>query len=176
MKENKKNTKNTIVIVLDIVLLIFLVVYAIYSFKTSKAYEIDITSFRVETDKKKFDFCIDSISKYTLGTKRYISIDGWIVEKGVDSKTLDTIKVVLKDIETGKYYAIPTTRKTRKDVTKLIYDGVMYDDSGFEVKTQFESIVNPDLHEYEIFFYMNNEEGKKIIKTDIKVNEWINNH
>ncbi|WP_044914246.1 hypothetical protein [Butyrivibrio sp. WCE2006] len=168
--------KNNIVIALEIVLIIVLLLCVGYAFWNSKTVQFTATDMQILTKDSGVDFSIQNVSKFKQKSSDYIDIKGWVVEKNIESKGTDKIKVVLKNTDTGIYYLIPTIRQMRKDVTYYFYDGTKYDESGFEAKVRFSEDINTDLNEYEIFIYLENEAGKKLISTENKFNEWIANH
>ena len=87
----------------------------------------------------------------------------------------DDIKVVLMDINTGRCYSIPTTRISKKSLTRQYYDGVTYDDSGFEGKIRLGKEIKTS-SEYQVLIYLKNSDGKKLVDTQTGVFGWINSH
>ena len=74
-------------------------------------------------------------------------IAGWCLISGRPTMPI-ALHVIVKDLESGAYYQLPTTVEDRPDVTAHFSDGVNYDHSGFKV-----SLKNTNLHaeSYEIF-------------------------
>lgn len=172
----EKIENNRMMIVIEIIILLLLVYYAFFAFRQSRANDFDTSTIPIVSKDEGYDYSIENVSKPKLGVKYYVDVKGWAVEKGVKSRSSDTISVVLKNVDTGNYYYIPTMRQMRKDVTRHFYDGIEYDDSGFEAKVSFSKEVNADSSEYEIFVYLENKKGKKLINTNTKFNEWINSN
>lgn len=170
----KKNWKS-IVIALEIVFLAGLCALAIITYKNSKPVVFKTSGVKVVAKDQGVDFKLERIEKNADGGRDYITLKGWIVEKNVDSKSSDTIKVVLMDINTGRCYSIPTTRQLRQTVTKQFYDGTNYDESGFEAKVQLGKEINTS-SEYQVLIYLNNKQGKKLADTQTGVFTWINSH
>ena len=172
----KKIGKGRLPIVIEIAMLFFLAYYALFTFRQSRANVFDVSSISIVYKDEGYDYEIENVSKPKLGVKYYVDVKGWVVEKGIKSRSSDTIRVVLKNIDTGDYYYIPTTRQMRKDITRRFYDGTEYDDSGFEAKVSFSKEVNANQSEYEIYIYLENREGKRLVNTNTKLNEWISSN
>lgn len=160
----------------EIVILVILIFYGLSAYRNSKAVRLDISGIQIIAENQGCEFAIENVDKPEIEPRKYVYVKGWVVEKNVKSRSSDKIKVTLKKTDSNDYYCIPTVRQLRKDVTKRFYDGTKYDDSGFEGKLQFCEEVDPEYGEYEIYIYLENKNGKKLINTNIKLNEWINNN
>ncbi len=88
-------------------------------------------------------------------TEDYVYISGWLVKPGEQSDKV-AIKIVLKDLNTGEYFVVPTEVTVRSDVTDLYNDGNEYDYCGFSVKipywnglekTDYEILAQYDLND-----------------------------
>ena len=167
--ENKRT-----IIVIEIIILLLLACYGLYAFRQNRANVFDASTIPIVSKDDGYDYSIDYVSKPKLGVKDYVEVKGWVVERGYASRNSDTIGVVLKNVDTGKYFTIPTIKNNRKDVTRQFYDGTEYDDSGFEAKVSFGKEFKADSSDYEIYIYVKNKNGKKLVNTDTKLNEWIN--
>lgn len=167
----KKNIKN-LVIALEIVFLAALAALAVITYRNSRPVAFKTSGMKVVSKDQGVDFKIDSIERSTDGGKEYITVKGWVLERGVESKASDPLKVVLMDINTGRCYSIPTVRMSKKSLTRQYYDGVTYDDSCFEAKIGLCKEIN-DSSEYQVLIYLKNSEGKKLVDTQTGVFSWI---
>ena len=165
--------RRRIIIYFDVVLLVMCGLYAVTLYRGTREAILNVSNIRTVSESDGFAFDIESVRKYKEGLKKYLSVKGWAIEKNVDSKAGDTIKIVLKSVDTGDYYTLPTARQTRQDITTLFYDGTVYDDSGFVATLLLQDKVNPYADEYEIYILLNNGEGKKLLDTNTRFNEWI---
>ena len=170
----KKNLKNA-VIVLEIIFLAVLAVLAVKTFINSRPVAFKTSGMTVVSQGQGVDFKLEGIETTTDHGKDYISVKGWVLEQGVESKMSDDIKVVLMDINTGRCYSIPTTRISKKSLTRQYYDGVTYDDSGFEGKIRLGKEIKTS-SEYQVLIYLKNSDGKKLVDTQTGVFGWINSH
>ena len=170
----KKNLKNA-VIVLEIIFLAILAALAVVTYRNSRPVAFRTSGMKVVSKDQGVDFKIEGIEKKTDNGKEYITVKGWVLEKGVESKTSDTIEVVLMDINTGRCYSIPTNRLSKKSLTRQYYDGTTYDDSGFEGKIQLCKEINAS-SEYQVLIYLKNSSGKKLVDTQTGVFGWISSH
>lgn len=168
---SKKNLKLA-VIVLEIIFLAALALLAFNTYRNSRPVAFKTSGMKVVSQDQGVDFKLESIEKSTDGGKDYITVKGWVLEKGVESKASDPLKVVLMDINTGKCYSIPTVRTSKKSLTRQYYDGVTYDDSSFEAKIGLCKEIN-DSSEYQVLIYLKNSEGKKLVDTQTGVFSWI---
>lgn len=168
---SKKNLKLA-VIVLEIIFLAALALLAFNTYRNSRPVAFKTSGMKVVSQDQGVDFKLESIEKSTDGGKDYITVKGWVLEKGVESKASDPLKVVLMDINTGRCYSIPTVRTSRKSLTRQYYDGVTYDDSSFEAKIGLCKEIN-DSSEYQVLIYLKNSEGKKLVDTQTGVFSWI---
>ena len=82
-------------------------------------------------------------------TKDYVCISGWLIKRG-EQVDKAAIKIVLKDVETGKCFLVPTDVVTRPDVTEYFADNNKYDYSGFSVKIPYWVELDTD-KDYELF-------------------------
>lgn len=82
-------------------------------------------------------------------TKDYVCISGWLIKRGEQIDKV-AIKIVLKDIKTGKCVLVPTDIVTRPDVTGYFADGNEYTYSGFSVKIPYWEELDTD-NDYELF-------------------------
>ena len=171
----EKKPWKKIIIALEIVFLAGLCALALVTYRNSRPVAFKTSGVKVVSKDQGVDFKLERIEKNTDGGKDYISLKGWIVEKNVESRSSDTIKVVLLDINTGKCYSIPTTRQLRQTVTKQFYDGTNYDESGFEAKIQLGKEIN-ESSEYQVLIYLKNKDGKMLADTQTGVFGWINSH
>ena len=172
----KKNIK-ILVICLEIIFLAAICSLAIFTYRSSRPVAFKTSGMTVVSNDQSHgvDFKFDGIEKSTDGGKEYITVKGWVLQQGVESKTSDTIKVVLMDINTGRCYSIPTERTSKKSLTRQYYDGTTYDDSGFEGKIRLCNEINSS-SEYQVLIYLKNSEGKKLVDTQTGVFGWINAH
>ena len=168
---SKKNLKLA-VIVLEIIFLAALALLAFNTYRNSRPVAFKTSGMKVVSQDQGVDFKLESIEKSTDGGKDYITVKGWVLEKGVESKASDPLKVVLMDINTGRCYSIPTVRTSKKSLTRQYYDGVTYDDSSFEAKIGLCKEIN-DSSEYQVLIYLKNSEGKKLVDTQTGVFSWI---
>ena len=168
---SKKNLKLA-VIVLEIIFLAALALLAFNTYRNSRPVAFKTSGMKVVSQDQGVDFKLESIEKSTDGGKDYITVKGWVLEKGVESKASDPLKVVLMDINTGRCYSIPTVRTSRKSLTRQYYDGVTYDDSSFEAKIGLCKEIN-DSSEYQVLIYLKNSEGRKLVDTQTGVFSWI---
>lgn len=172
----KKNIK-TFIICLEIIFLAFLVSLAVYTYRSSRPVAFKTSKMTVvsQDNSQGVNFKLEGIEKSTDGGKEFITVKGWVLQQGLESKTSDTIRVVLMDINTGRCYSIPTERTSKKSLTRQYYDGTTYDDSGFEGKVQLCKEINAS-SEYQVLIYLKNSEGKKLVDTQTGVFGWINSH
>ncbi len=172
----KKNIRS-LVICLEIIFLAALAVLAVFTYRNSRPVAFKTSGMTVvsQGDGQGVDFKLDGIEKSTDGGKEYITVKGWVLQQGIESKTSDTIKVVLMDINTGRCYSIPTERTSKISLTRQYYDGTTYDDSGFEGKIGLGKEINSS-SEYQVLIYLKNSEGKKLVDTQTGVFGWINAH
>lgn len=172
----KKNIK-IFIISLEIIFLAALCLLAVFTYRNSRPVAFKTSKMTVvsKDQNQGVDFKLEGIEKSTDGGKEYITVKGWVLEQGVESKTSDTIKVVLMDINTGRCYSIPTVRTSKKSLTRQYYDGNTYDDSGFEGKIKLGNEINAS-SEYQVLIYLKNSEGKKLVDTQTGVFGWINSH
>ena len=171
----EKKSLKKVIIALEMIFLASLCALAFVTYRNSRPVAFKTSGVKVVAKDQGVDFKLERIEKKTDGGRDYITLKGWIVEKNVDSKASDTIKVVLMDINTGKCYSIPTTRQLRQTVTKQFYDGTNYDESGFEAKVQLGNEIN-ESSEYQVLIYLNNNQGKKLADTQTGVFGWISSH
>ena len=169
---SKKNLKLA-VIVLEIIFLAALALLAFNTYRNSRPVAFKTSGMTVVSKDQGVDFKLESIEKSTDGGKDYITVKGWVLEKGVESKASDPLKVVLVDINTGRCYSIPTVRASKKSLTRQYYDGVTYDDSCFEAKIGLCKEINAS-SEYQVLIYLKNSKGKKLVDTQTGVFSWIN--
>lgn len=169
---SKKNLKLA-VIVLEIIFLAALALLAFNTYRNSRPVAFKTSGMKVVSKDQGVDFKLESIEKSTDGGKDYITVKGWVLERGVESKASDPLKVVLMDINTGRCYSIPTVRASKKSLTRQYYDGVTYDDSCFEAKIGLCKEINAS-SEYQVLIYLKNSEGKKLVDTQTGVFSWIN--
>ena len=95
-------------------------------------------------------------------TDDYVHISGWIVKPGTNVDAV-AIRVVLKDMETEKYYIVPTGVVSRGDVTESINDGKNYEYSGFSVLLPYWRELDTDKN-YELYVqYELNDEGNVLV-------------
>ena len=168
---SKKNLKLA-VIVLEIIFRAALALLAFNTYRNGRPVAFKTSGMKVVSQDQGVDFKLESIEKSTDGGKDYITVKGWVLEKGVESKASDPLKVVLMDINTGRCYSIPTVRTSRKSLTRQYYDGVTYDDSSFEAKIGLCKEIN-DSSEYQVLIYLKNSEGRKLVDTQTGVFSWI---
>ena len=171
----EKKSLKKVIIALEMIFLASLCALAFVTYRNSRPVAFKTSGVKVVAKDQGVDLKLERIEKKTDGGRDYITLKGWIVEKNVDSKASDTIKVVLMDINTGKCYSIPTTRQLRQTVTKQFYDGTNYDESGFEAKVQLGNEIN-ESSEYQVLIYLNNNQGKKLADTQTGVFGWISSH
>lgn len=171
----EKKSLKKVIIALEMIFLASLCALAFVTYRNSRPVAFKTSGVKVVAKDQGVDFKLERIEKKTDGGRDYITLKGWIVEKNVDSKASDTIKVVLMDINTGKCYSIPTTRQLRQTVTKQFYDGSNYDESGFEAKVWLGKEIN-ESSEYQVLIYLNNNQGKKLADTQTGVFGWISSH
>ena len=57
--------------------------------------------------------------------------------------------------------------------TQWFYDGTTYDDCGFEAKVRLGKELSGNASEYEVFIYVSNGNGTKLVKTDVGVVSWL---
>ena len=172
----EKNIK-TFSICLEIIFLAFLVSLAVYTYRSSRPVAFKTSKMTVvsQDNSQGVDFKLEEIEKSTDGGKEYITVKGWVLQQGVESKTSDTVEVVLMDINTGRCYSIPTNRISKKSLTRQYYDGTIYDDSGFEGKIRLGKEIKTS-SEYQVLIYLKNSDGKKLVDTQTGVFGWINSH
>ena len=171
----EKKSLKKVIIALEMIFLASLCALAFVTYRNSRPVAFKTSGVKVVAKDQGVDFKLERIEKKTDGGRDYITLKGWIVEKNVDSKASDTIKVVLMDINTGKCYSIPTTRQLRQTVTKQFYDGTNYDESGFEAKVWLGKEIN-ESSEYQVLIYLNNYQGKKLADTQTGVFGRISSH
>ena len=152
----EKLKNNRTVIILEIVFLLALAALGIYTCVFSRAVVFDASKYASE-----------DAGKY------YLEIKGWVIERTIESKASDTIRVVLKDADTGKYYYLPTRRASKASITRQFYDGTKYDDCGFEAKVRLGKELSGNASEYEVFIFVSNGNGTKLVKTDVGVVSWL---
>lgn len=180
MNVSNRIKKNTVIVAAEIMALLLLVFYALFAFRESRAKIFHISGLPVVSREDGYDYLIENVSRPDIELNYHVDvkgciITGWAVQKGVRSGGSDMIKVVLKNVDTGTFYSFPTVRQMRKEVTEQFYDGTDYDESGFEAKIQYNKEIDTDTNEYEIYVYLKNKEGKKLINTSVSLNEWIDN-
>ena len=163
------NKKNICIISLELLALVFLAVFAVVTFNNYRVKAISFADEEISSDTQNIKYDFDYIAVKEAGSRRRIEIKGWIVEEGVEPEAKDKISVVLKNTKTQQYYSIPTARQYNKNATNYFYDGISYDDSGFEAKTLSTSEVDPYEYDYEIYFLFKNASGRRLICTGQKL-------
>ena len=137
------------------------------------AHQLDLSTDMLTIVNDPAQCKIDGIETSEDAGKYYLEIKGWVIERSIESKSSDTIRVVLKDVDTGKYYYIPTRRTSKSSITRQFYDGTTYDDCGFEAKVRLGKELSGNASEYEVFIYVSNGNGTKLVKTDVGVVSWL---
>ncbi len=169
----EKLKNNRTVIILEIVFLLALAALGIYTCVFSRAVVFDASKYVVWSKEQGMECKIEGIETSEDAGKYYLEIKGWVIERTIESKASDTIRVVLKDADTGKYYYLPTRRASKASITRQFYDGTKYDDCGFEAKVRLGKELSGNASEYEVFIFVSNGNGTKLVKTDVGVVSWL---
>ncbi len=157
----EKLKNNRTVIILEIVFLLALAALGIYTCVFSRAVVFDASKYVVWSKEQGMECKIEGIETSEDAGKYYLEIKGWVIERTIESKASDTIRVVLKDADTGKYYYLPTRRASKASITRQFYDGTKYDDCGFEAKVRLGKELSGNASEYEVFIFVSN--GKNLL-------------
>ena len=103
-------------------------------------------------------------------TKDYVRITGWIVKPGEEILT-SAIWVVLKDVQKGKYYRLPTELTDRADGTEWMDDGLSYTLSGFHVEVPRWKALDTDA-DYEIYVLDVLNGTSRLVSLDTTIKTW----
>lgn len=112
--------------------------------------KIDISEITL-ADTEKYNWEINTLTERT----DIYQIDGWIVRKGEDI-TSSYINLIIANTD-GSYFLVPTTMKTRTDVTASLnsdFSAYDYDASGFSTAINKRYVYSPDSKLY--ILYRNN--------------------
>lgn len=172
MIETKSNQPkiNRLFIIIESIAIIVLIALVINVTVFSRAVEFDVSNLPLWSQNEGMYYKIENAEEKNQDGKDYFIIKGYIIEKYVPSKASDTIKVVLKDISTNKYFVVPTTKQVRSNITRQNYDGTNYDNCGFEAKVENGDKINLSSGKYEVYVFVKNSNGKKIVYSGYNVN------
>lgn len=154
-----------------IIISVFLAIWILLVRNVTTVSQIDVSN--IKTDKiSNYSFYIDELNadRSNISNKKdYIEMSGWF---SVKNKEVDTVslKVVLKNENTGIYYLIPTYFYSRQEVTSFINDGYNHEYSGFSIKIPYlEDLDNTD---YEIYVLYTLNDQEKLISLDTTLKTW----
>lgn len=176
-----KSRKNTAVIVLEILLLSVMICAAVCAYENARTKAFSVNSARIvedpSQDGKPFELCVESVEKKKVGQGKsdYLTMQGWIAERGIDADK-SHITAVVRNKSTGEFFSIPTVMQNRTDVTRCLYDGCDYDNSGFEVSVRYDRNLQPDAYDYDIYLLLSTEDGRYLVNTGTSINGWIEAH
>lgn len=123
-----------------------------------------------------YNWYIDEVRQFTRGQGQvpYMTISGWIVERGIDTKDhRPTLTVILQNTTSGTYYRIPTTLSKREDVTAQYYENCNYDYSGYTCTIPCRGEIQASDADYAIYILVENGDGIHLVNTGWTVNGWI---
>ena len=165
----RKSGRNTAAVVLEILLLSVMIFAAVCAYGSARTKAFHVKSVRIVEDPSQdgepFELCVESVEKTKVGQGEsdYLTMKGWIAERGIDAST-------------GEFFSIPTVMQNRTDVTRCLYDGFDYDNSGFKVNVRFDRNLQPDEYDYDIYLLLSSADGRYLVNTGTTINGWIEAH
>ena len=136
--------------------------------------KIDVKDVKIENTAMEHQLELEKImNEYDYNEhKNRITISGWLVKQGIDTKQV-SIKVVLKNTITEEFYELPTSIVARNDITEKFDDGVNYDNSGFRVSVPYgNKLIDLEKYDYEIFLHYNIYEDEYLLPTNTTLKTW----
>lgn len=103
-----------------------------------------------------------SVEKIKIGAD--IEISGWAFYPGESNKIYD-IHLVLKDLETGRFYQLPTKMVIRKDINKKDPSRNDHSASGFLSRAKVKQLNEP-LSRYRLYIQYYSDHKKILVNTD----------
>ena len=177
----RKSGRNTAVVVLEILLLSVMIFAAVCAYGSARTKAFHVKSARIVEDPSQdgepFELCVESVEKTKVGQGEsdHLTMQGWIAERGIDADK-SHITAVVRNQSTGEFFSIPTVMQNRTDVTRCLYDGCDYDNSGFKVNVRFDRNLQPDEYDYDIYLLLSTADGRYLVNTGTTINGWIEAH
>ncbi len=159
------------------VILLAIVLFSIYVIKSNQIQKIDEQSYTLVdlADSSNVACCIDSyeIVNANVTNLPRIQTSGWIIERGCKTDyTGRILNVVLKDLETGDCWRIPTVQSRRSAPTSLFWEGVNYNYSGFKADFEVDDRINYGQNDYELLIEENFSGEMHLVDTGISLESW----
>ena len=152
---------------------VFAVVWGILVWNENRIITLDPESIQKAADGE-FRFGIEELVWQEDGisiTKDCVRLSGWILKEGEEIQT-SAIWVVLKDMETGTFYRLPTQIIDREDVNDWMDDGLSYFQSGFETAVPRWKDLDTD-KDYEVYVLDVLNGTEKLVPLGTTLKTWV---
>jgi len=166
---NKINLGPTIVI--EVAVLIALLLWGGFTLRENKYHTINPDQYVNEDYSTDYVIILENNGTMKVGDANYIYIHGWAAERGIDSKSSDSMNIVLEDVNTGQYWQLPTRKYYRDDVAASVSDTLEHNYSGFEVYYKCPKELQTDIGQYRVHLLIDNQNGEKLIDLGKKLGE-----
>jgi Orthoreovirus membrane fusion protein p10. len=162
---------NIVVVILTIVILIC----CYLSFKADQVTQIPSESVVYLSDSQQYSYSIDTVRIQTTeqsNGRNCFYINGWFIEEGVPSGH-SKFNIVLRSVNTGDYYRIPTKILVRSDVTKNLNDGINYNQSGFMCYIPLEELFHENDYNYNIIFEIRDGDSDIFVNPNVNILNYL---
>ena len=146
-------TKSLVLSVIFFTIVLITLLWMALRWNEGRIRQIDVNNYSLSGKSEGFKWYVGNVSVPQKMNdnwgKGYLEISGWLIRKGEDIRTIEQY-VVLKDVETGNIFRIPTEVTERTDITERRNDGHNYDMCGFYSKLGDNDYIDIYSNDYEV--------------------------